>query len=603
MSDTATSPSFPGDMSLMEVVEAITDEAERGLLLARLQAVLGKTFQVERSGEQHPYPLIVHLIDTAQAGALLWDQYLPRGLRDALDRVSAGRGRQCFMWICGMHDWGKATVAFNRGEVGRMAASSLDAQGLHDDPAAPRGRKDVPHEVLTRFLFSQYIRGSGDPSLRDADWLIYLLEGHHGVFSSPARDIALSPGSIGTPDDWGAYQRAVPEIMARLTGFDSALDAMPRGRPSIGEQYALAGYMTVADKISSSLLVPNLIGRDPRLRDRNLELSLRIDDLTLEANADAVERIWHLNGTDRFSALWGRSLKPRPGSAAEPDALAVAVGARDEPALFLVDAELTAGSLWDAMRFLIDRLGLSGFHVGVPNEPSRLRWSTAIDGETAASGLDGSMAPLASYRVQAALDGAWFYETADRRTLLPVTVDVNRQLWESVRFPLAKWQEGHRDKRDKEAQRSVVTIQFAGFASKAVVITDAAEHCGCELRCLEEALTWLASAGAPVILGAAGLPQEHRRRFAAAYARGRTGARPTEPPLDIDDPAAVIAVYAVDGDTRMDAVGTAAPGPRRTPRPCAGRCLDDELESRLLSRPGRGHGAWPVRTLKGLFGP
>ncbi|WP_091027835.1 CRISPR-associated endonuclease Cas3'' [Glycomyces harbinensis] len=595
MSDAATDPANTGGTSLLEIARAMADEPERHLLLARLQAVLGKTFKA--SGAFHPYPLIVHLIDTAQVGSLVWDAYLPRGLRDALDRASADRGRQCFMWICGMHDWGKATVAFNRGDVGAVAAPELDAQGLHDDPAAPRGSTDVPHAVLTRFLFNQYIRGSGDPSLRGADWLIYVLEGHHGVFSSPARDIALNPGSVGAPAGWGAYQRAVPEVMARLTGFDSALDAMPRGRLTTGEQYALAGYVAVADKIASSLLENKMISQNPWLADRNLALAERIDHLTLAANEQAVDRIWHLNGTDRFPAMWTKLTEGRGRSA--PDALAAAVRARDEPALFLVDAALTADSVWEAARTLIERFELGGFHLGVPDEPSRLTWSSAIDAELTAEGLDGSLAPLLSYKAQPALDGTWFYQSADRRTLLPATVDVNRQLWESVQLPVPK----SRENRDKEAKGSVVTIQFAGFASKAIALTDAAGYCACELRCLEEALMWLASAGAPVILEVAGLSREHRRRLASAYARGIAETYPVELPANFDGPAEVTAVYAVDGRLRIDTTGTATAAPLRTPKGCTDECPGDEIESRLLSRPGRGSGAWPVRTLKGLFEP
>src|SRR5687768_3168117 len=63
--------------------------------------------------------LLSHLLDTAAVAEQLWDHYLSPATKQELEDISAGRGRLFFAWLCGVHDCGKATPAFQ----------SLDGEG------------------------------------------------------------------------------------------------------------------------------------------------------------------------------------------------------------------------------------------------------------------------------------------------------------------------------------------------------------------------------------------------------------------------------------------------------------------------------------------
>ncbi|MFF5287362.1 CRISPR-associated endonuclease Cas3'' [Streptomyces sp. NPDC013171] len=79
--------------------------------MARLGALWGKS--AEKGGGSMSL-LLCHMLDTAAVAEFMFDHFLAPATRDMLDRVSGGRGRRFFAWVCGMHDCGKATPAFQR---------------------------------------------------------------------------------------------------------------------------------------------------------------------------------------------------------------------------------------------------------------------------------------------------------------------------------------------------------------------------------------------------------------------------------------------------------------------------------------------------------
>src|SRR6266542_3559190 len=81
--------------------------------------------------------LLQHLLDTAAVAECLWDWYLAPAVRARVDACCGGRGRLLLALLCGLHDVGKASPAF-QGKVeelaGRvcsagLACGGLDAQG------------------------------------------------------------------------------------------------------------------------------------------------------------------------------------------------------------------------------------------------------------------------------------------------------------------------------------------------------------------------------------------------------------------------------------------------------------------------------------------
>jgi CRISPR-associated endonuclease/helicase Cas3 len=59
-----------------------------------------------------PNLLVQHLLDTAAVGDLIWARFLAPAVRDAWDSATGGCGRDVFLLLCGLHDVGKATPAF-----------------------------------------------------------------------------------------------------------------------------------------------------------------------------------------------------------------------------------------------------------------------------------------------------------------------------------------------------------------------------------------------------------------------------------------------------------------------------------------------------------
>src|SRR5262249_30087245 len=56
--------------------------------------------------------LLQHLLDTAAVAERLWDEYLAPTVRARIDECCERRGRVLFALLCGLHDVGKASPAF-----------------------------------------------------------------------------------------------------------------------------------------------------------------------------------------------------------------------------------------------------------------------------------------------------------------------------------------------------------------------------------------------------------------------------------------------------------------------------------------------------------
>jgi CRISPR-associated endonuclease/helicase Cas3 len=56
--------------------------------------------------------LVAHLLDTAAVAEVMWSGFLAPSVRSAWDDATDGRGREVFTVLCGLHDVGKASPAF-----------------------------------------------------------------------------------------------------------------------------------------------------------------------------------------------------------------------------------------------------------------------------------------------------------------------------------------------------------------------------------------------------------------------------------------------------------------------------------------------------------
>ncbi|MET9611732.1 HD domain-containing protein [Kitasatospora indigofera] len=80
--------------------------------------------------------LLSHRLDTAAVTELAWDSYLPPVTRWRLDDLAGGPGKgwRSFAWLCGIHDYGKATPPFQHMDA--EVAEPVLAVGLISRPAA-----------------------------------------------------------------------------------------------------------------------------------------------------------------------------------------------------------------------------------------------------------------------------------------------------------------------------------------------------------------------------------------------------------------------------------------------------------------------------------
>ncbi|MGW6225187.1 HD domain-containing protein, partial [Streptomyces olivaceus] len=113
-------------VALMRAME-LDDE-----VVQRVSRLWGKS-AARNDGRTHL--LLGHLLDTAAVAGVMWDRYVAPAFRRRLDEVSGGRGRLWFMWVCGIHDCGKACPAFQAMDAAE--AAPVLAAGL------PLGRMGV----------------------------------------------------------------------------------------------------------------------------------------------------------------------------------------------------------------------------------------------------------------------------------------------------------------------------------------------------------------------------------------------------------------------------------------------------------------------------
>jgi CRISPR-associated endonuclease Cas3-HD len=76
--------------------------------------------------------LLQHLFDTAAVAELMRDRFLAPAVTSRIDDCCPGNGRALFSMICGLHDVGKASPAFQAKHAALGAA-------VREDPRQPSG--------------------------------------------------------------------------------------------------------------------------------------------------------------------------------------------------------------------------------------------------------------------------------------------------------------------------------------------------------------------------------------------------------------------------------------------------------------------------------
>ncbi|MFE6775671.1 CRISPR-associated endonuclease Cas3'' [Streptomyces sp. NPDC057702] len=520
-----------------------------------------------RRGSDETMSLVAtHLLDTAAVAERLWDDYLAPAARRQLDEAAGGpgRGRTLLAWICGLHDLGKVTPAFQCRLEGYPP--SLHAAGLTWPSLVPR----VPwrHGAAGGYLLIPLLREEGWPTEQIA-WVWPLVAGHHGILHA-AQELEPAPKGLGELQGGERWARARLTHLRYVTeqlGLPSVAAVAPVAVPSRALQLMVSGLVVMADWIASG--TAEFPG---------------IDDFARVGMAGARERAaaaWRSIG---LRGGWG-TLPTPPADAFERrfqhpprpvQTLAMETArAMEAPGLLVVEGPTGEGKTWAglmATEILASKFGADGVFVGMPewsaNDPlfAHVReWVGRVDPELAphVALLHGqrnlmrewsALIAAPAERQRAAVgtcdeDGEpgaegggdvravprqtpadWFFGY-DRGLLCPFVVGPTSTLLHAA------------------TRTKFVMLRMAGLLGKVVLLDEvhAADVSGS--RFLLEGLRWFGEAGVPVVLLSATLPPAHRQALADAYLAG--AARREEPDHHAlahpDQQPAVTAVWPTPG--------------------------------------------------------
>ncbi len=496
--------------------------------------------------------VVSHLFDTAAVAELLWDHFLANSTRELLDRVSGGRGRVFFAWLCGIHDCGKATPAFQ--VLDREGAARVLGAGLSWSAAVRPGMGWRHDKAGARLLMDQLADAgwSQDP----VEWVWPLIGGHHGVF--PRRRQVCGPKSRGDGQGrgvaWSQVQRALVDVFTRAVGFTDLASAEPVHTPARAEQLQLSGLIVMADWIAS-----------------DARYFTGIDDLAGVSMDGARERAGRAWQALRLRGGWGALSEPggdvvsaRFGRSARPFQRDVVALARQmpTPGLLISEAPMGEGKTEAALaaaEVLAARFGADGVFVGMPTQATcdpmftRVReWVAAV-----APGLQEHVVLLhgkrdfnAEWKKMIGAAGAeadpddWFRGVGEDQYGMSSDEDdccsdsegsdasgPAQWLLGRLRGLLAPVVVGTVDQLLHAATCTKhVMLRMAGLVGKVVVLDEVHAADVYMSQFLLEALRWLGQARVPVILLSATLPTSQRRDLVEAYVTGARGGEPTQLP-------------------------------------------------------------------------
>lgn len=522
--------------------------------------------------------LVSHMLDTAAVAECMWDEYLPPVTRRVLDELAggAGRGRGLFAWLCGVHDCGKATPAFQH--LDADGAAAVWEAGLRWDKAAvsrSRWRHDKAGAVVLRSVLPEC--GWSDEQVA---WVWPLVAGHHGRFPGlgELRLRSAQRRVLQTPSpEWAHAQAAVVRWFTAALRFCDVAAVQPVAVPSRAVQLQISGLIVMADWIASN--ARHFGGVD------------ELDQVTLDAARERAWKAWRdlglRGGWGAISVSGPEAFQDRFGQDPRTSQSLVLRAAQQmaAPGLMVVEAPMGEGKTKAALlaaEVLAARFGADGVFVGMPTQATCDPMFTQVRAwvEQVAPGLGSQVALLHGKR---ALNAEWrelleatespdddfglVEQDADYgmtscsaesggERLVPAEWFLGR-----LRGLLCPFVVGTIDQLLFAATRTKhVMLRMAGLMGKVVVLDEVHAADVYMSQFLKEGLRWLGQAGVPVVLLSATLPPAQRDELLAAYLSGATGHEQERGA--VERPAgypSVTTVWADEESTPVHRVETCAP--------------------------------------------
>lgn len=509
--------------------------------------------------------LLQHLLDTAAVAELMWDRFLAPTIKNKINDCCAGRGRSLFALVCGLHDVGKASPAFQAKDA--KLALAVRQTGLGWRELNPQAR-NWHHTRAGAVIVQRALSAAGWN--RDAvSWVWPLIAGHHGVVPSAGK--LRNPPQRGNAQGHGQWE-IVQDALVCWVATELCLDLgdiVPTRAPRRAEQLALCGAVIMADWIASD---------DCHFKGIN-----DLQRVSMSGARERAQRAWHelaLRGGWEPASLtrYPDQVKARfqvPSRPAQADAVALAAEMA-APGLLILEAPMGEGKTEAALastEVLAAKFGADGLFVGMPTQAtsdpifSRVRkWAEAVAPGLPVGLLHGKrrfnpewnkLRKLVNFTGVDQFGCEDDYATAGSEWSGPAV---------DARSIPAEWFLGHKrgllsaitvgtiDQLLHAATRTRhVMLRHAGLASRVVVLDEVHAYDVYMAQFLFEALRWLADAGVPVVLLSATLPPDLRAKLVCSYLQGALTARDVDlsalPPVN-GYPSA-LSVCVVNGELRF----------------------------------------------------
>ncbi|AEY94191.1 CRISPR-associated helicase Cas3 family protein (plasmid) [Streptomyces hygroscopicus subsp. jinggangensis 5008] len=524
-------------------------------LSCRLSAAAQRVWaKYDRDGDGW-LPLWRHMEDSAAVARLLWDEWLPRSVRQLISEGLPGGeedGRLLVGWLAGVHDIGKATPAF-ASQVEQLAGAMRDV-GL-DMPTQRQFGQDArlaPHGVAGQLLLAEWLEERRGWSRRRSGQFAVVVGGHHGVppDASQLKDLDdrdhLLRWRGPSRSMWRGVQEEFLDGCADVFGVADRLSRWETVRLSQPVQVLLSAVVIVADWIASNTdlfpYFPDAAGQsgEERVAAAWKGLDLPPSWQPLEPSADVGE-------------LFGSCFALPPGARVRPvqEAAVRAARSMDVPGLLVIEAPMGEGKTEAALaaaKISAARSGAGGVFFALPTMATgnamfprllewldRLpamegtRWSVLLAHSKAALNKDYSdLLRAGSARVTAVGMDAGEAETAWRPS-----EDVRAAAAELVAHA---WLRGRKKAiLSSFAVGTVDQLLFAGLksrhlalrhlavAGKVVAIDEVHAYDTYMSAYLDRVLAWLGVYRVPVVVLSATLPAARRRELVEAYAGSVAG--------------------------------------------------------------------------------
>lgn len=526
------------------------------LLWAKTNTRQGRQFE----GPAQPHRVLAHLLDTAEVAGVMWDEWLAPIVKAriaALGEPGGLSGRDLVRWLAGVHDIGKISPAF-QAKAPFLTAGLPPELAADVDSISRQDSLEWRHTLAGgRFLHDAL---SGSAWAEHADWISSVVGGHHGVWEE-ARAYRVQ-GSEGRRrhggNPWDELRHKTLEHVTRVVGVaDADGQFLPLAAPTPADVVLLTAIVITADWVASNgEVMPGIWG--PQHEDTS-DAAARAQAAwrTLRMHAGWNPDLLHPG--DPFAARFPHIAEPRP-----VQRLAVDMAQKMPRAgLMIVEAPMGEGKTELSMavaEVLARRFGSDGVFFGLPTQatadaildrftpwlgrvtpgsPVALAHGKAMINETMRAlppwtpteiGIDCDEPRDHSDPAGASVSSvsSWF-RSSKRLLLSPFVVGTI----DNVLLAGAKTRHG--------------CLRLLGLSSKIVILDEVHAADVYMSQFLERALSWLGSAGVPVVLMSATLPAAQRQGLIAAYTGLQPGAT-SHPFEDVSDyPRITVATSPVGG--------------------------------------------------------